>query len=231
MTTESTTDVTGAPPVRSSAWLDRHLYHSQDGIRIFCGDNRQLAPMLGEYDLLHTDPPYGIGRDGQKQTTGGNGGRKAYQFMGWDADRPGRAAFDRLLGSVSHAVIWGGNYYDLPPASQWLVWDKGQRICNSDGELAFSSFDRALRVVEMNRVELLKEGTIHPTQKPVKLYQWLLANYAVPGQRILEQLEDAVVQRRAPDVQVVARRLEVQPEGRGIGGGHQRAVPSARSQV
>jgi site-specific DNA-methyltransferase (adenine-specific) len=68
----------------------------------------------------------------------------------------------------------------------WIFWDKGQRICNSDGELAFSSFDRALRVIEMNRVELLKEGTIHPTQKPVKLYKWILENYAKPGMKILD---------------------------------------------
>ena len=68
----------------------------------------------------------------------------------------------------------------------WIFWDKGQRICNSDGELAFSSFERALRVVVYNRVELLIEGTIHPTQKPVKLYEWLLTNYAKPGQRILD---------------------------------------------
>lgn len=68
----------------------------------------------------------------------------------------------------------------------WIFWDKGQRICNSDGELAFSSFDRALRVAEYNRVELLKEGTIHPTQKPVALYKWLLTNYAKPGDKIFD---------------------------------------------
>ena len=68
----------------------------------------------------------------------------------------------------------------------WIFWDKGQRIRNSDGELAFSSFDRALRVVEYNRVELLIEGTIHPTQKPIALYKWLLQNYAKPGDKILD---------------------------------------------
>ena len=68
----------------------------------------------------------------------------------------------------------------------WIVWDKGQRICNSDAELAFTSFNKALRVVEMNRVELLLEGTIHPTQKPVKLYEWIYRNYAEPGMRVID---------------------------------------------
>ena len=68
----------------------------------------------------------------------------------------------------------------------WIFWDKGQRICNSDGELAYTSFERALRVAEYNRVELLIEGTIHPTQKPIKLYKWILSIYAKEGDKILD---------------------------------------------
>jgi site-specific DNA-methyltransferase (adenine-specific) len=68
----------------------------------------------------------------------------------------------------------------------WILWDKGQRINQSDGELAYTSFERALRVFTLNRVALLIEGTIHPTQKPVKLYEWLLTNYAKPGDKILD---------------------------------------------
>ena len=68
----------------------------------------------------------------------------------------------------------------------WIVWDKGQRINQSDGELVFTSFDCALRIIEMNRVELLLEGTIHPTQKPVKLYKKLIHDFAKPGDKILD---------------------------------------------
>ncbi len=69
----------------------------------------------------------------------------------------------------------------------WVFWDKGQRICNSDGELAFTSFQRALRVVTMNRVQIQLEGiTFHPTTKPIKLYEWLLINYAKEGDKILD---------------------------------------------
>ena len=140
------------------------------------------------FDLAIVDPPYGIGRDGSARTTSSHGGRKAHDFKGWDASPPNAEYFAELYRVSKNQIIWGANYYPqhLPPSMGWVFWDKGQRICNSDGELAFTSFDRALRVVTMNRVELLKEGTIHPTQKPVKLYCWLLENYAATGQRILD---------------------------------------------
>jgi site-specific DNA-methyltransferase (adenine-specific) len=96
--------------------------------------------------------------------------------------------FNELRRVSKHQIIWGANYYPqhLAPSMGWIFWDKGQRICNSDGELAYSSFERALRVIEINRVELLIEGTIHPTQKPIALYRWLLTNYAEKGMRILD---------------------------------------------
>ena len=68
----------------------------------------------------------------------------------------------------------------------WIFWDKGQDINQSDGELAYTSFDVALRRKVINRVELLKEGTIHPTQKPIKLYKWVLNKYAERGQKIID---------------------------------------------
>lgn len=140
------------------------------------------------FDLAIVDPPYGIGRDGSAKTTSRHGGRKAYEFKGWDSATPGEEYFSELFRISSNQIIWGANYYPqfLPPSMGWIFWDKGQRICNSDGELAFSSFARALRVVTYNRVELQKEGTIHPTQKPTKLYRWLLSNYAKPSDRILD---------------------------------------------
>lgn len=141
------------------------------------------------FDLAIVDPPYGIGRDGSKRTTSKHGGRKAHDFKGWDKSSPNESYFNQLFRVSKHQIIWGANYFTnyLPSSMGWVFWDKGQRICNSDGELAFSSFNRALRVVEYNRVQLLIEGdTIHPTQKPIKLYRWLLANYAKPGDLILD---------------------------------------------
>jgi site-specific DNA-methyltransferase (adenine-specific) len=159
-------------------------------IRMFNTDCMQFMRDLPDkaYDLAIVDPEYGIGRDGSVKTTSRHGGRKAHEFKGWDSKPPDKKYFDELFRVSINQIIWGGNYFtkNLPGSMGWIFWDKGQRICNSDGELAFSSFDRALRVFELNRVALLMEGTIHPTQKPVALYKWLLKNYASPGDRILD---------------------------------------------
>jgi site-specific DNA-methyltransferase (adenine-specific) len=153
-------------------------------------DNRKVMARYPDkyFDLAIVDPPYGIGYDGARESTSKHGGRKAYKFKGWDSSIPRKGYFDELFRVSKNQIIWGANYMTqyLPPSMGWIFWDKGQRICNSDGELAYSSFNRALRVVEYNRVELQLEGTIHPTQKPVKLYRWLLHNYATPGDKILD---------------------------------------------
>jgi site-specific DNA-methyltransferase (adenine-specific) len=143
---------------------------------LYCGDCLEILPTLPKVDAVITDPPYGIGKDGQAQTTGGHGGRKAYDFLGWDAQRPSKAVFDLLRDRSEVQIIWGGNYFAdiLPPTMKWLVWDKGQRINQSDGELAWTSMQAALRINTMNRVELLMDGTQHPTQKPVRLMCWCI---------------------------------------------------------
>lgn len=140
------------------------------------------------FDLAIVDPPYGIGRDGGRLSTSKHGGRKAYEFKGWDSEIPNEDYFKELFRVSKNQIIWGANYFTqhLPPSMGWIFWDKGQRICNSDGELAFTSFNQALRVVVINRVALLKEGTIHPTQKPIVLYNWLLKKYAKKGDKILD---------------------------------------------
>lgn len=139
--------------------------------RLILGDCLQVMPALGRFDACVTDPPYGIRKDGRKRTTGGNGGRKAYDFKGWDAVRPAKEVFDLILAISDEQVIWGGNYFAdlLPPTGGWLVWDKGQRINQSDGELAYTSKDGALRIFEQNRVALMTEGAVHPTQKPLSV--------------------------------------------------------------
>lgn len=141
---------------------------------LYRADCREVLPLLPKVDAVVTDPPYGIGKDGQKRTTGGHGGRKAYKFKGWDAKRPEIEIFDKMRAASAQQVIWGGNYFaDILPASgKWLVWDKGQRINQSDGELAYTSEDGALRIFTQNRVALLIEGAQHPTQKPVEIMVW-----------------------------------------------------------
>lgn len=141
------------------------------------------------FDLAIVDPPYGINRDGQNNSRKGNGkGRKGFEFKGWDNEIPSKQYFDELFRISKNQIIWGANYFTkyLPSSMGWVFWDKGQRICNSDGELAFTSFQQALRVVNYGRHELSIEGTTHPTQKPIKLYKWLLDKYAKPNDKILD---------------------------------------------
>jgi site-specific DNA-methyltransferase (adenine-specific) len=155
---------------------------------LYLGDCREILPTLSKVDAVVTDPPYGIGKDGQIKTTGGNGGRKAHEFRNWDAERPSQDVFDLIVSAAPEAIIWGGNYFAdmLPATGKWLVWDKGQRINQSDGELAWTSHGGALRIKTMNRVELLIDGTDHPTQKPIKLMHWCISQLREAGQSILD---------------------------------------------
>jgi site-specific DNA-methyltransferase (adenine-specific) len=160
-------------------------------INLYNCDNMDFMKQIPDnyYDLAIVDPPYGIGFDGSRKSTSKHGGRKEYKFKGWDKETPSKEYFDELFRVSKNQIIWGGNYFTkfLPSSMGWLFWDKGQRICNSDGELAYTSFQQALRVVEYNRCEIQKfGGAIHPTQKPVALYKWLLDKYAKQGDKIFD---------------------------------------------
>lgn len=145
------------------------------------------------FQLAICDPPYGIGHDGQRQRVHANvkHNRKHHERKGWDKDTPPQEYFSELERISVNQIIFGGNYF-VPMLSKgtkgWIVWDKGQHgLSMSDCELAYSSFDCPTRVVVINRAELQRDGdTIHPTQKPVKPYKWILANYAKPGDRIID---------------------------------------------
>ena len=159
-----------------------------EGVTLYLGDCREILPTLGKVDAVVTDPPYGIGKDGQKRTKGGHGGRKEYEFLGWDKSRPEPETFDLLLNAGTHHVVWGGNYFAnlFPATGKWLVWDKGQRINQSDGELAWTSQNGALRIFELNRVALMLDGAEHPTQKPVEVMRWSILQLPVDARTILD---------------------------------------------
>jgi site-specific DNA-methyltransferase (adenine-specific) len=161
----------------------------QDGlVTIYHGDCREIVPSLGQFDLLLTDPPYGIGKDGSKKTTSSHGGRKAYDFLGWDQERPPDWVIQMLLSKAAEHIVWGGNYFTsvLPPMMKWMVWDKGQRIAQSDGELAWTSLPGALRIFTLNRVALMTDGAEHPTQKPEELIRWCILQAGETARTILD---------------------------------------------
>lgn len=143
------------------------------------------------FDLAIVDPPYGIGRSGQTETFPKNPKykRKHFADKGWDTETPASDYWNELFRVSKNQIVWGANYFTeyLPASMGWIFWDKGQDLSMSDGELAYTSFNRALRRVMINRGQLVVEGgTIHPTQKPVKLYKWILHNYANQGDKILD---------------------------------------------
>ena len=124
------------------------------------------------FDLVLTDPPYGINRDG------GESGKnwKQYEKKGWDTKIPEEEIFKEIFRISKNQIIWGANYFTkhLPSSMGWIYWDKGQKLTMSDGELAFTSFQKALRSVTFNRVEITMDGGVHPTQKPLKLFDYCI---------------------------------------------------------
>lgn len=154
---------------------------------LYLGDCREVLPTLPTHDLLLTDPPYGIGRDGKRPSTSRHGGHKGYEFMGWDSDAPPAWLFGLMHEKAANLIIWGANYYPqhLRPSMGWLVWDKGQRISQSDCELAYSTLDKALRSMTLNRAAIAQDGAVHPTQKPVQLMAWCL-DFAEGAKTVLD---------------------------------------------
>ncbi len=145
--------------------------------RLLLGDCLEIMPMLGKVDAVVTDPPYGIGIDGQKESRRGKkSDRKGYEFKGWDSAPPPEACFKQIFSMSTHQIIWGGNYFQNhihDVGRGWLFWDKGQHgLTMSDGELAYCSIHMPLRVFEKNRAVLKSDGAVHPTQKPVELMKW-----------------------------------------------------------
>ena len=142
------------------------------------------------FELAIVDPPYGINRS--KNFGAKEFGWTQHKRSEWDNDIPPKEYFDELLRVSKNQIIWGGNYFVeyLKPSMGWIFWDKGQReFSTSDGELAYSSFQRKLKVIDLSRGKALADNggkTIHPTQKPVYLYRWILQNYAKEGDKILD---------------------------------------------
>ncbi len=156
------------------------------------------------FELAIVDPPYGIGEDGSKNKSRGLGigsikkkalGKsKDYKpFSGNDKNPPTQDYFNELFRVSKNQIIWGANHFLGKTSSCWVVWDKQNGDNDfADCELAWTSFNTAVRKFTFKWHGMIqadmknKELRIHPTQKPVALYKWLLQNYAKPGDKILD---------------------------------------------
>ena len=139
-------------------------YYDEDGITIYNADCRDVLPQLEPVDLVLTDPPYGIG-------IAANPFRQKYAKLEWDSQPPDAAVFDVIMAKSSHQVIWGGNYFPLPPSQGFFIWDKCQPEDFSSAmcEMAWTNRQAPAKLFRYRVTGYYKE---HPTEKPVSLMRW-----------------------------------------------------------
>ena len=157
--------------------------------RVYQADCLELLKQTPDkyYSLCIVDPPYGMPKDsthGRGKLSGrmlNNGGVEK-----WDV-APEHSYFIELFRVSKNQIIWGGNYFDLPGSRGFVIWDKEQPFENfSAAEFAWLSFQCVSKIFKLPATRTGDFVKIHPTQKPVKLYEWLLKNYAKPGDKILD---------------------------------------------
>ena len=131
------------------------------------------------FDLAVVDPPYGIG-------ISSNPFRQKHKKTQWDNETPNEAYFRELIRVSKNQIIWGGNYFDLPPSQGFLIWDKGQPEDFSSAmcELAWSSIQSPAKV--FYRRVVMDKGKIHPTQKPIELYSWIYGLCLPNGGKVID---------------------------------------------
>ena len=148
------------------------------------------------FDLAIIDPPYGIGFGAFNRTNKASDGTRIkadkYKNSDWDNGIPTEEYFKELFRVSKNQIVWGGNYFNLPPNQNFIFWYKQNPVSNfSDGEYAWTSFKKPALCFDYRYYGNLEGNTsaskkYHPTQKPVKLYEWLLMNYAKEGDKILD---------------------------------------------
>ena len=157
-------------------------------INIMNGDCMEYMAGLPDnaYELAIVDPPYGIGAG---KMTMGSGRHDFKKGKDWDSLIPEKEYFAELFRVSQNQIIWGGNYFTefLPVSPHWILWDKkNPNLSFAEGELAWVRKGSNLRIFQHYSAMVGAGGKIHPTQKPVALYKWLLSRYAKPGDRILD---------------------------------------------
>jgi len=153
--------------------------------RLACGDCRDILPTLGKVDAVIGDPPFGLGTKMQGGTWGITSD-DGCEMLDWDAEAPSVETLLAIIAAGTSAVLWGGNYFGLPPSRGWLVWDKSNAVPTmADVELAWSNLDRPAKRFRglVGRCEF---G--HPTQKPLDLMKWTIAqvDHCHPVETILD---------------------------------------------
>lgn len=162
-------------------YMDLNGGKVSDKIAIYNCDNMELLRQTPDnyYELSIVDPPYGIG-------ISSNPVRQKHKKKDWDNEIPMKEYFNELFRVSKNQIIWGGNYFDLPPTQGFFIWDKKQPHDFSLAmvEYAWSSIQKPAKMWSLSVQK--EKNKIHPTQKPVQLYEWLLKNNAKKGDKILD---------------------------------------------
>ena len=152
--------------------------------RLILGDCREALMQIHGADALVTDPPYGLGDRLANNDSGGEWGMCSKDALAWD-----RQTYPHEVGLAMRlchdSIIWGGNYYPLPSARCWLLWDKMQEHTGAHAEMAWTNLDKPVRTFRYARAQLASEGKEHPTQKPLPLMKWCLG-FLPDAQTILD---------------------------------------------
>ena len=158
-----------------------------EDIKLIHGDSLQALKGYADnhFDVAIVDPPYGIGYAKRKSKT--KTSKIQYTPKDWDNEVPTKEYFYELFRVSKNQIIWGGNYFELPTTRCFVIWDK----CQPEGldqamcEFAWCSFNKSAKIYKTS-VQQMQFTRIHPTQKPVKLYRWLLEKYTSEGDLILD---------------------------------------------
>jgi len=159
-------------------------YYQDEAVTIYNADCRQVLPFLGKFDLLLTDPPYGIGVGKMQMQAGAK--RKEFDSFQWDNATPSQWLMDAILEAAGKHIVWGGNYFSVKPSRCWLTWDKIQEFSGSDFEAAWTTLDKPCKTFRMSRVEAHTNGKSHPTEKPLGLMKWCIGHAGEEVKTILD---------------------------------------------
>jgi site-specific DNA-methyltransferase (adenine-specific)/modification methylase len=156
---------------------------------LILGDCLEVMPALGKVDAVVTDPPYGIGESGAKSASRAKLAKAdIYAHKDWD-NSTADEAIALAVGISKSAIVFGGNYYNLPPTSCWLVWDKQNTGDFADCELAWTNLDKAVRRIYWRWNGMIRKGNDvreHPTQKPVGVMEWCINHLPDTAETILD---------------------------------------------
>ena len=191
-------------------------YYSDDWVTIYNCDCREILPELPKVDLVLTDPPYGIRENAHRVASKTKLAKTTdYGSFDWDKEPPSKETIELTVSAGREAILWGGNYFHLPPMRGWLVWDKLNSGNFADCELAWTNLKMSVRKFEhmwngMIRASERGVQRVHPTQKPLPLMSWCIG-FAPNAQTILDPfMGSGTTLRAAKDLNRKAIGIELE---------------------